>query len=233
MKKYCIYLFICFFPALTLAQAYKKDKRTPIEKEDEYNRYNSENISKVQILKALELAGVNVFNVELKPFDKRYLFDIILSEYQDGTMIKRRSIGVMNDNTYRYYKDNDRFANKVSIDYIDQMTFFAKDLDSLVYLKVETYSGALQGIKLTKQLTRLGQGYSWRSYSKTDWVLNQEIPLFVYASSWLDKKLNIERFCTTVDLSSDIIEAKTLLANSPHYYVISYVVFEDEDQKSK
>lgn len=157
------------------------------------------------------------------------MFDIILSEYRNGEKIRERSIGLMNDNTYRYYKSNDRFANKASWDYIDQLTFFARDLDSLSLLKVESYSGTLQGIKLKKLRTRGGQDYSWRSYSKTGWLLNQKIPLLVYASSWWDEKYSIERFCGTVDLSSDLVEAQTLLASSPHYYVISYIVSEPKD----
>ncbi|MBL1409566.1 DUF5041 domain-containing protein [Sphingobacterium faecale] len=231
MKNYFLQLLLYLLPLSLFGQVYEKDQRTVIEKEDEYNRYHAGRISQVQILKALELAGVNVFNIPLKPFDKVYQFDIILTEYKSGEVVKRRSVGVMNDNTYRYYKDNDRFVNKVSWDYIDQITLFAKDMDSLVYLKVETYTGALQGIKLTKDLVRYGQGYSWRSYSKTDWSLNQEIPILVYASSWLDKVHNIERYCATADLSSNILEAKALFDNSPHYYVISYVVFEEKKKK--
>ncbi|TDQ75999.1 DUF5041 domain-containing protein [Sphingobacterium yanglingense] len=232
MKNHISILLLCLLPISLFAQGYVKDQRTAIEKEDEYNRYNASRISQVQILKALELAGVSVFNIPLNPFDTVYQFDIILTEYKGGEIVKRRSVGVMNDNTYRYYKDNDRFTNRVSVDYIDQLTFFAKDMDSLVYLKVETYSGALQGIKLDKHLTRYGQGYSWRSYSKVGWVLNQEIPVLVYASSWVDKVHNIERSCAAADLSSNILEAKALLENSPHYYVISYVVFEERKNKN-
>lgn len=232
MKNCFFFLLLCLVPVSIFGQQYEKDQRTAIERQDEHNRYNANHISQVQILKALELAGVNVFNISLKPFDKAYQFDIILTEYKDGEIVKRRSVGVMNDNTYRYYKNNDPFTNKVSVDYIDQITFFAKDMDSLVYLKVETYIGALQGIKLTKHLTRHGQGYSWRSYSKTDWKLNQEIPVLVYASSWVDKTHRIERSCAAADLSSNILEAKALFDNSPHYYVISYVVFEEQDKKS-
>ncbi|MFD2554007.1 DUF5041 domain-containing protein [Sphingobacterium tabacisoli] len=228
MKNYSFLLLLYLFPIAVFCQTYHKDQRTIIEKEDEHNRFNAESVNQVQVLKALEMLGMNIFNIPLQPFDKRYLFDVILTEYQNGERVKRRSVGLMNDNTYRYYKDNDPFANKMSFDYLDKITFFTKDLDSLTLLKVESYAGTLQGIKLQKHRSRLGQDYSWRSYSKTNWVLNLEIPVLVYASSWWDKRYNIERFCGTVDLSSNILEAKEMLENSPHYYVISYIVYEEK-----
>lgn len=46
MKKNLILLLIYSFPLITFAQAYQRDSRSTTEKEDEYNRYNADHISK-------------------------------------------------------------------------------------------------------------------------------------------------------------------------------------------
>jgi len=68
--------------------------------------------------------------------------------------------------------------------------------------------------------------YNWRVYSKNDWVLNEEVPLLVYASSWYDEKYDVMRFCGAVDLSLSEEDTKELLDRSPHYFVISYKIAE-------
>ena len=213
-------LLIAFFIHLTVfSQVANKDTRSKEKKEDPNNSYNADNIDKTLLLKAIEMAGINVFSISLNKFDKKYRFEINLDEYVNGNKINSRNISVSDNNVYNYYKDN-----KKQIDFIDHIYFFSKDNDSLTILKVETYAGDLGGIKLKKNKTRENQSYHWRTYSKTNWVVDKSIPILIYASSWYDKKYGIDRFCGAVDLSTDESETKKLLQNSPHYYIISYKV---------
>lgn len=93
-------------------------------------------------------------------------------------------------------------------------------------ITIDTYGSAVGGIRLKQSITRKHQFYDFRRYNEYKWVLNKPVPLLIYASSWYDKKYNIERFCGTNDLSKDEKETKELLDNSSHYYIISYKVSE-------
>lgn len=210
------------WPISSFCQEYQKDIKTKTQKEDLHNKYQSDLISKTDLLKALEMSGIGIFKFPLDSFDKRYKLSINLDEYVDSKKVSSKTIYSFN-NTYIHYKEDSSNA-KAYFDYIDQLLFFYKETDSLSTLKIETYGGAIGGIKLKKNNARKNQYYNWRSYSKTNWSLNKNIPLLIYASSWYDKKYNFERFCGVVDLSKDEKGTKELLDNSPHYYLISYEV---------
>lgn len=218
--------FLCFFlivwPIGSFCQEYQKDIKTKSQKEDSLNKYQSDLISKTDLLKALEMSGVGIFKFPLDSFDKPYKLSINLDEYVDSKKVDSTTIYSF-DNTYIHYK-NDSSDVKLYFDYIDQLVFFSKEIDSLCVLKIETYGSSIGGIKLKKNNARSNQSYNWRSYSKTKWGLNRNIPLLIYASSWYDKKYNFERFCGVIDLSKDEKGTRELLENSPHYYIISYEV---------
>jgi hypothetical protein len=211
-------------------QEYKQDIRAKDQKEDPNNIYQSNEISKIDLLKALAIAGVKIFKFSLGKFDRSYSFELNLTEYALGKKINTQKIDISDNNLYVYYNDtiNSENANKPFKDYIDQITFFAKDMDSLSVLHAETYASSIGGIKLKKMKSRKYQYYSWRIYSKTNCIINTDIPLLIYASSWYDKKYDIERFCGTVDLSRDEKETEELIRNSPHYYLISFRISSDE-----
>jgi len=82
------------------------------------------------------------------------------------------------------------------------------------------------GIKLKRQAERKYQFYSWRRFSATNWALNTKVPMLVYSSSWYDKKSDVERSCGAVDLSNNKAATKELMDNSPHYFMISYMISE-------
>lgn len=218
-------LFIC---SHVHAQEYRKDTRDPKQKEDPYNSYQADLVSKTDLLKALELAGVQVFKFPLAPFAKEYRLSVRIDEYVGGKKASSRDLYGMGKNTYTHFEDTGLIHPRPVLfkDFIDQLTLFSKNgNDSSVIVTLVTYAGS-DGIRLQKKQTRKLQFYNWRRYSKTDWVLDQDIPLLVWASSWYDPKNKVERFCGAVDLSRDDQETKTLLNASPHYYVISYRVSE-------
>lgn len=210
---------IIFLPLSVFSQVATKDTRSIEQKDDPYSIYNASNINKITLLKALEIAGINIFNISLKKFDKKYHLEITLDEYIDTRKVSSKNISVSTNNEYSYYRKNKR-----QISYIDHIDIFSRDIDSLSILKIETYAGSLNGIKLKQNKNRKNQFYNWRTFGKTNWVLNENIPILVYASSWYDKENDIERFCGAVDLSKNEDDTKMLLGNSPHYYLISYKV---------
>jgi hypothetical protein len=204
---------------------YREDTRSQNMKEDSFNQYQSEQISELDLIRALAFAGIHIYKIPLRPFDKKYTIVVTMDEYVQGKKIKSKNI-IEEDNTYIY--TNDSIATEESvpyIDYIDQITFYMKDNDSINVLELRTYAGGSK-MHFKKNITRENQFYNWRSYSKTDWILNENIPLLVYASSWYDEKYKIERFCGVVDLSLKKEYTDELLNNSPHYFAISYKISE-------
>lgn len=218
-----IVLFLTIFSTGCLAQQYKKDPRTLLEKEDPYNQYQTDLVSKVDLFKALEIAGIRMFKIPLLPFDKEYKLEVLLSEYVDGVKISSTNLYFYGKNSYTHYGSEGEYYT----DYIDNISFFTREKnDTTVGLSIQTQAFSISDIALVKRISRNGQTYNWRRYSKTPWELDQEIPLLVFASSWYDEQYKFDRFCGVVDMSRDQESAKELLDSSGHYYIISYRVKE-------
>lgn len=207
------------------AQSYKKDLRTAIEKENPNKEYQIAHLNSIDLLKALELSGINFFKIRLKEFDTVYKFSITLDEYVKGKKVQSKNISLREDNIYYHFIKGDSGKTVRYYDYIDQIGFYTKDEDSVCRLKIETYGSGITGLPLKKKKERPSQNYNWRFYSKDEWALNKEIPILVYASSWYDKNIDADRFCGVSDLSEDEKQTLELLNNSPHYYIISYRIF--------
>jgi len=226
-------LFVTFISALISISAisqdikYRKDDRPQNVKDDRGNFYQDMSISEIDILKALEMAGIRMFIFPIAPvFEKEYILTVYLNEYVNGEKINSRSLD-RNRNIY-YYRVIDPITreNATYFDYVPKLTFFTKDNDTMMSLTLENYVSSTSGIRLTKNKVRENQFYAWRAYSKTDWKLNEEVPLMVYSSSWYDEKNNAERNCAVRDLSLSEEATKELFDTSPHYYVISFKVSE-------
>jgi hypothetical protein len=202
---------------------YRKDERPQNIKDDWLGEYQANSISVLDILMALEIAGIKIFSVPISPaFEKEYNFSVNLSEYIDSKKINSQNI-ILTPGGKNVYRHSD--PAEFVFDYIPKLTFFTKDDDTTMSITTKYYGGSTRRhLKMNKVRDR--QFYRWRAYSKTDWKLNEEVPLLVYASSWYDERIKSERFCGTVDLSLDEEETKKLLDNSQHYYVISLKVFE-------
>ena len=218
--------------AISQDREYRKDERPQNFKEDMYNQYQVNRISELDMLIALELLGVRIFNIPISPaFDKKYSLSVKLDEYVDGKKINSKDIlpnyPAFRNNTYPHYIEDPIEQKEVwYFDYISKITFFSKDNDSTTILKLNHFAGSIGGIELKKKKVRERQFYNWRSYSKVDWTLNEEVPLLVFASSYYDESIKTDRFCGVVDLSKDEKETKELFDKSPHYYVISLKVYE-------
>ena len=227
MKQAFLFALVLTLSASVYAQnsVYKKDTRSQLAKDDRYNSYQSEDITKIDILKALEFAGVKMAKVNLKPFDKKYQFTVYIDEYVAGEKANTKYI-FRGDNTYTHITDLVYTENTIIYhDYIDKFMFYLKEQEDGLMINFISYAmGSIQ--KLERKKDRESQFYISRNYSKTDYKVNEPVPLFVYASSWHDDKYDIERFCGVMDLSLDPEGTKELLDSSPHYYIVSYKVSE-------
>ena len=225
-------LFVIFVSTLISISAisqdipqYRKDERPQNVKEDRFNEYRANGVSGIDILKALEVLGVRIFDIPITPvFEKEYSISLTLDEYKNGKKVNSKEIlnhPVFRKNTYSHYVEETRY-----FDYIPKYTIFSKDNDKDNVLTISHLGGSTGRLKLEKQKKRKWQFYLWRAYSVIDWKLNEKIPLLVYASSYYDKRIKTDRFCGVVDLSLDEARTKELFDKSPHYYVISLKVYE-------
>src|SRR5690606_16185015 len=102
---------------------------------------------------------------------------------------------------------------------------FSKTDENNSILDIRTYAlSSKSEINLAKNDYR--QFYTWREYANTKWELNKQIPLLIFASSWLDKKYNFHRFCGVVKLKDDDEKTEELLNSSPNYIIVSYKITE-------
>lgn len=228
-------VFVTFCGILFLISAncqeikYRKDNSPQNIREDRYNTYQVDRIGEIDILKALEFAGVRIFDVPIFPvFEKEYNLSVNLDEYVNGEKVKTQDIIYTHQgkNVYIHFiKDSIEQESVPYFDYIPKLTFISKDNDTTLLLGINHLGGSSRR-SLKKNKERESQFYNWRTYSKTDWKLNEDVPLIVYASSWYDERIKTDRFCGVVDLSLNEEDTKELIDNSPHYYVISLKIFE-------
>lgn len=220
-------LLIMVFSVLTLvtnqsySQEFKKNKATQLLKEDPNNDVRPAAISNLDLIRALEIAGIRIYKFNLGQFDKTYNMSILFDEYVNGKIIKTDTMALQN-NLYHYYESG---SENYFLDYIDQLKIFTKDEENKTTLYFETYDMGFQK-ELSYVRTDKEQFYTWRKYLTTLWKLNKKIPILVYASSWFDKEIGFHRFCGATNLSDNDPQTIELLSLSPHYYMVSYVVTE-------
>lgn len=222
-----LFYSILFFINFSYAQEYKKDPRNQITKEDALYVYNEKNITKIDLLKALEMLGVNIFKFDVGEFDKKYNISLTMNEYVNG--VKQSSKEIMEGENIYYYSMDSVYTEESEIlyDYSNQLSFYTKVKDSIVYVEVSDYNKNNK-FTFSEKKEREAQFYSWRYYKYTPWKLNEEIPLLIYASSWFDSKNEIERFCGVAILAQDDADTEELLDSSLHYFCFSIKVTEIE-----
>ncbi len=94
-----VILAVCLFvsiPFFSQTFEYRKDKRSQHKKDDPYNEYSLNQISKYDLLQALEMTGVYVRKFPLKEFDKEYSLKVVVAEFEDGKKIDAKVINVSN-----------------------------------------------------------------------------------------------------------------------------------------
>ncbi|MCZ4696028.1 DUF5041 domain-containing protein [Ancylomarina euxinus] len=218
-KTLLIFCFISIFAIGTMSQVYEPDRRSQLERNDDYCEYMPEKLTKLDLIQALEVAGVRINIFDLGDFDKTYKLTISLDEYVDS---KRLTTDIIfrGDNETTYYKENDE---RYFIDYIKQIKIFSKESDESLLLHIKTLSYDLKR-KITFKLKNEEQYYSLKAYANTKWELNKKIPLLVYASSW--ERDGSEIICGSLLLEENEKGTDRILSSSPHYFIVSYEVRE-------
>lgn len=197
------------------------DNRSQLEKEDSNNMYRYNEISKLDLIEALELASIRIHKFDIGTFEKLYRLQVFADEYVNGKLIKTDTL-IDYQNDYSFWIDE-----QYNQGFIDQIKIFTKTEENYSKLNIRTYAlEATEEINLGKTDHR--QFYEWRAYEETKWKLNQKIPLIIFASSWLDKEYNFHRFCGVVNLKENDERTQELLNFSPNYIVINYKISEIE-----
>jgi len=199
----------------------KIDKRNQLEKEDSNDLYNQSKITTLDLIEALELASIRIHKFDIGNFDKEYKLQIFSDEYIQGKLIKTDTL-LEFTNDYGFWVDGNYNQG-----FIDQIKIFTKTDENNSVLKIKTYAmDTTKEINLGKTDHR--QFYNWREYENTTWKLNENIPLLIFASSWLDKENNFHRFCGVVNLKENDKKTNELLTSSPNYIVINYKISQVE-----
>ena len=215
-KKLLFSTIIILLTKLLFSQEFKHDNRTQMDKENALD-HNVNETTILDILDALESQGIRINKFKFGTFDKRYDIYLLYDVYNDGIITKKDTLCFF-ENTYRHYESDESY-----FDFIDHIKIVTKDSLSKSKLTIKTYSFLLRkDIELTKIHKKAF--FIWRRYSDTKWKLNEKIPLMIYASSWTDKKLGIERFCGIPSLTKNGKYTNDLLSLSPNYIMIYYIV---------
>lgn len=214
-----LFFFLMVNSILIQGQEVKSDKRIQLIKEDAHNLYQSTSITQLDLLQALDFAGIQVKKFNLGKFDKRYRLHIFAETYEEGKVVDIDTL-VAGDNRYHHYQVG---TEDYFFDYLDQFKFLTKDDDNKSEIRLHTYKMSMTTkIELKKWDDK--QFYNWRSFDESHWKLNKKVPLMVFASSWKDKKFNFQRFCGVVKLTEGHEDTLELLEESPTYVLFSYQV---------
>ena len=215
--KTIILILTCLSVSLYSQTKKALDTRAQLEKEDSNDLYNQSKITTLDLLEALDLASIRIHKFKIGTFDKEFKIQILADEYINGELIKSDTLlDIIND--YGFWVNGEYNQG-----FIDQIKIFTKTEDNNSILRIRTYSLTTQKeITLAKSDER--QFFIWREYKDTHWTLNKKTPLLIYASSWLDKKYNIQRFCGVVKLKENDEKTIELLTSSPNYIIVSYIV---------
>ncbi|MFP4543499.1 MAG: hypothetical protein ACOC3T_02080 [Bacteroidota bacterium] len=111
------------------AEYIEYDTRPDKLKEDRNNVYQSDMINQIDLLQALELAGIRINKFYIGKFDKRYNLLIIKEEFCDGQQIDLDTLAER-DNTYFFRNES---GDSLYYSYIDQIKVISKQEDSSIF----------------------------------------------------------------------------------------------------
>lgn len=215
----CLICFLLLGCLQIQAQKVKPDPRLPLLKEDSQNKYRSTEITQLDLLHALDFAGIRVQKFKLGRFDQQYQLHIFAETYEKGEIVKRDTL-FAGDNQYHYFEQGEK---DYFYDYLDQLKFISKSEDNRSEIRLHTYAMSTKKEVALKKWDDQ-QFYNWRYFADAHWKLNQQIPLMVFASSWKDKRYGFHRFCGAVNLKEGDKDTQELLQESPTYVLFSYQV---------
>lgn len=218
ITKICLLSFtVLIINSVMFAQGIERNNERQSVKEDGTNYYRSDDLNQLDVLEALDFAGIKINKFKIGSFDTTHNIIFTIEEFLNSKLRKTDTIFNRN-NLYGFYIGEKRYN-----DYIDQIKIISKQEGGTCKGKIETYVGS-DGFKLVGDTTTKNRYYNWRSFINPTWKLNKKVPLMIYASSWTDKEYGIQRFCGTIELKENDDDTKELLKKSPHYYLFAYIV---------
>lgn len=215
----------CLLGEFAVSQEFRKDTRNRDGIEDSNNNLQVNEVSRLDLLQALEVAGIRIQKFQLGKFRKEYDLEIFAEEFKDGKLVNSDHLH-KGKNTYIYYlKDGNKEGY---FDYVYQIKF--ETIQDGNSCKVAFSLPTVRSMGKTFEIERTSkdQFIGWRHYRESQWQLGKKVPLLVMASSWKDKQHGFERFCGVATLKEGEAETAELLDASPHYFKFSYLVKESE-----
>ncbi len=216
---YCLILLFLAICSGVEGQKQKADLRPVFQKEDPFNKFQAEEVTRLDILHAFDAIDVGIYKFDLGKFDQAYQLYVFADTYENG---KLTSIDTLfsETNEYIYFEAGEK---DYRVDLYDQIKIITRQDENTSELRINTYAFSLKREVKLKQWEE-EQFFNWRAYGDTYWKLNEKIPMLVFASSWKDKRYGFQRFCGVVVLDNEEKDTWELLNNSPTYAVISYKV---------
>ena len=135
-------IFLCF--TNSFGQELKEDIRRKSLKEDGSDYYRVEQTSELDIIQALEVAGIRIYKFDLGNFDKKYNFILLVDEYVESNIINSDTLSY-SSNEYHYFEKGKK---DYFLDYIDQIKIFTKVEDGKIEFHIKTYK-----ISFKKEIT--------------------------------------------------------------------------------
>lgn len=192
-------------------------------KEDPYNDFDLDNISKLDIVRALEMLDIRITKIKIPKTDKEHSFGIVIAEYSKEKLIRSDTTWRGEKNTYTYWEQGDTVQYK---DFIEDLTLYTRmnKQDSVLTIRFQGVGMDFgKGIRY-KPETKYSY-YQIRKFSETAFGFGKTIPLVVVVSSWYDPRYNLNVLCGgSATFTLEDTDTQNFLHNSPNYYVISYIL---------
>lgn len=178
-----------------------------------------QNITMEDILDALEVSGIQIHKFNTGEFDKKYVLEIVIEEYENDTL-KLKEVLFKGKNWYTTFDNKKQPLEK----YVDQIRIISKEEEDKCQLSIN-----MNGVILNREFSFIKtynrQIFRWHDYAKTNWILNKKTPLMAYISSWQDNRGYI-RLCGPNQLKNGEQDTELFFSRSPNYFIISYIISE-------
>lgn len=114
------------------------------------DEYQAGEISKVDLLRALNSLGARIFNCQLLPrFTKTYNLTVDVDEYLNGKLISTKNVSPNEKNIYFFWEKEKQYA-----DYASKIQLITRDADSVSVLSVDVM-GNTTGMKLNTWIGKI------------------------------------------------------------------------------
>lgn len=194
---------------------------------DPENLYQSNDISKLDLIKAIEVLGIRIFKFSIPNTIEAKRISILVLEYEDGELIGTDTLR-QHSNQYTYWKQG---YSKPFKSIITKARIISELGNDAAKLHIDMHSQGLDVIQLPFKAKNNDASYNIRPFhSHSEFKMGSVVPLLIIASSWIDVDENFSKFCglrilnEIKPLNPEKDEEYMIQDNSPHYYILAYVI---------